>query len=173
MSSLKTPSNQLNTFSYCYSFALFTDLTRVWTTSSERRYVSPVDQRRQEGLDGYLLSASDIVPVSGLCALLYGPQLCLLPKLYVGPDGGRGPQVYDPPCRLRLLSPARPQQLGTVSGGAPLECDGGHGAPGQACGGAAGRAAQSSWRLFAGQRHDFGRQERQAHVGGPIVERPQ
>src|SRR2546426_325972 len=90
-----------------YSFALFTDLTRVWTTSSERRYVSPVDQRRQEGLDGYLLSASDIVPVSGLCALLYGPQLCLLPKLYVGPDGGRGPQVYDPPCRLRLLSPAR------------------------------------------------------------------
>src|SRR5438552_2471114 len=28
---------------YNYSFALFTDLTRVWTTSSERRYVSPVN----------------------------------------------------------------------------------------------------------------------------------
>src|SRR4029450_352509 len=65
-----------------YGFALFTALTRVWTTSSERRYVSPVDQRRQEGHDGYLLSASDIVPISSLCALLYGPQLCLLPKLY-------------------------------------------------------------------------------------------
>src|SRR5215467_10750200 len=30
-----------------YSFALFIDLTMPWRTSGERRYVSPVDQRRQ------------------------------------------------------------------------------------------------------------------------------
>src|SRR5207237_1366543 len=71
-----------------YSFALFTDLTMAWTTSGERPYVSPVDQRRQEVHYGWLLSGSDIVPVAGLCALLYDPQLCLLPGLYVGPDGG-------------------------------------------------------------------------------------
>src|SRR5215831_9049491 len=97
----------LTLFSF-YSFALFIDLTMPWRTSGERRYVSPVDQRRQEVPNGYRLSHSDIVSVAGLCPLLYGPQLCLLPKLYVGPDSGRGPQMYDAPSALRLLPPARP-----------------------------------------------------------------
>jgi hypothetical protein len=47
--------------SHDYSFALFIDLTMTWITSGERRYVSPVDQRRQEVHDGYLLVVTDSV----------------------------------------------------------------------------------------------------------------
>jgi hypothetical protein len=135
--------------------------------------LSCVAQRRQEVCYGDLLSRPDAVSLSGLCPLLHGSQLCLLPKLSVGPDGGRGPQMYDPPSSLCLFPPARSQQLGAVPRRPPLEPDGSHRAAGQARGGAAGRAAQSPWRLSGGQRHHLGGQERQANAGGPKAERPQ
>src|SRR5262249_1783822 len=156
-----------------YSFALFIDLTMIWITSGERRYVSPVDQRRQEVPDGYLFSHADIVPVSGLCPLLYGAQLCLLPKLYVGPDGGRGSQMYDAPGVLRLLPPARSQQLGALPGRAPLEPERRHGPPDHTGREQARGQAPGAWGLFARQRHHLGGQDRQADAGGAKVERPQ
>src|SRR6266851_7534536 len=83
---------------------------------------------RQEVCYGYLLSCPDVAPHARFCPLLHGPQLCLLPKLSRGPDGGGGPQMSDASRPLRLLPPARPQQLGTVSGGIPMERDRRHGA---------------------------------------------
>src|ERR1700745_4503709 len=94
-------------------------------------------QPRQEMSYAYLLSSPDVASVAGLCPLLHGPQLCLLSKLSVGPDGGRGPQMHDALGPLRLLPPARSQQLGALPGGASLEPDGGHGGPADAGGGEA------------------------------------
>src|SRR5689334_13816738 len=115
--------------------------------------LSWVMQSRQERCYGYLLSSPDVAPVSRLCPLLHGPQFCLLPKLSVGPNGGRGSQVYDAPRPLRLLPPAGPQQLGTVPGGTPLERDGRYRTPGPAGGNEAWGSAAGAWGLLARQRH--------------------
>src|SRR5262252_3040572 len=101
-----------------------------WVVNPDRRFAY-----------GYLLPRPDVVSVAGFCPLLHGSQLGLLSELCVGPDGRRGPQMSDAPGPLCLLPPAEPQQLGAVPRGASLELDGGHRAPGPACGGTAGRAA--------------------------------
>src|SRR5712691_1462737 len=175
----RTPSPRLqpclisNPLAWPASLEHGTDLTMTWTTSGERPSVSPVDQRGQEVRYGWLLTGSNVVPVAGLCALLYGPQLCLFPGLYVGPDGGRGPQMSDPSCPVRLLSSASSQQLGAVPRGTSLEPDSRHATPGHAGGDDARGHPPGSWGLLAGQRHHMSRQDLQADGGGPDVERPQ
>src|SRR5712692_11387875 len=114
------------------AIVLHFSLIQKWSRQRlvEEDISSPVTQSRQEVYDGYLLSDADVTPFPGLCPVFHGPQLCLLPKLCVATDGGRGPQMHDPSGPLCLLSPAGSQQLGAVPRGAPLEPDRRHGTPG-------------------------------------------
>jgi hypothetical protein len=84
-------------------FSLTCQWARQRRGEEDMHLLSWVVQRRQEGCDGELLSHPDVVPGTGLCPLLHGSQLCLLPKRCVGPEGGRGPQMSDTPGALGRL----------------------------------------------------------------------